>query len=64
MKNPLVAKKADAKIQEIQTVVLIALCVAVLVLAAVVAVLLAQGNSHRKSIDALNKAVTELQAAN
>jgi cell division protein FtsL len=63
MKNPLTVKKADAKVQDLQSVVLIIVSVAFIVLASVVAVLFAQGLDHRKSINDLKQSVSELKSS-
>lgn len=60
MKKSLISKndKPTRKVQEIQTVVLIVLGAAVVVLACTVAVLLAQVDGHRQSIDTIEQALS------
>lgn len=62
MKKSLLSKKSkpSLKIQELHTAVIIVLGVAVVVLAFIVAVLLAQAADHRKSIDSLYDITTGL----
>lgn len=59
-KNVFKNAKASAKVQEIHTVAIIVLAVAVLVLSAIVAVLLTQASSHRRSIEGLYNITTGL----
>lgn len=61
-KHSLFAKndKPSRKVQEIQTVAIIVLAVAVVVLTSMVAVLLAQATDHRKSIEGLYNITTGL----
>ena len=61
MKKSLIAKassKPNLKTQEMQTVAIIVISVAVIVLACTVAVLLAQVDGHRKSIDAIEQSLS------
>ena len=53
--------KPSAKVQELQTVVIIALVVAMIVMSAVVAVLLARVSNQSDSIDDLYMMVTDLK---
>lgn len=52
--------KSGLNIQELQTVAIIVLSVALVVLSCVVAVLLAQVDGHRRSIDGLYNITTSL----